>query len=454
MKAITIKDFPDFDLGDKRRGERLVKLISDLTAQPGGSIPKINNSWSDTKATYEFFKNEDVSVEKLQRILMDYGVSQVNATEEVLIIHDMSNISYDGLKAEGLGYLDNKQGRGIICCSSMAASTEGLPLALMYQKTWTRPLAELGKGKSRKSRDFEEKETYEWYVGMTEVNRSLGSQIRKVHIADRAADIYELFFSAYEEQTDLLIRAHYKRQLTNGSSLWDHLCAQESKQLVTIEIPDHTGKVKKKFQAEVRYEEVEILRPYKSKNQYESVILTAIEVKETGQVKQEEDRICWKLLTSLEVNNAADVLKYIRWYTYRWLIERFHYVLKSGTRIEQLQLKQASSLQKAIAIYSIAAFSIMQLVYESRDKPDVSCEVILTKEQWTVLYMLIKKDHLIPEKPPSLSQAVRWIGRLGGHLGRTSDGPPGLKTVWLGYQRIRDAAAIHNQLTQIVLGKG
>jgi hypothetical protein len=454
MKAVTIKDFPGLDFGDKRRDHRFVKILSDLTAQPGSSIPKFNDSWYDTKATYQFFKNEDVSIEKIRHVLSAYGVSKVSSESEVLVIHDMTNISYNDLDAEGLGYIDNKLGRGILCYNSIAVSTDGLPLALMYQNTWTRPMEELGKAKARKQRSFEDKETYNWYLGMTEVNKSLGAGIRKVHIADRGADIYELFFSAYQEHTDLLVRAHYKRQLSDGSSLWDHISTQEPKQTISIEIPDHRGKVKKQFDAEVRYDEVEILRPSTSKNQYESVELIAIEVKETGVVKDEEERICWKLLTTLEVKDVSDVLKYIRWYTYRWLIERFHYVLKSGTCIEELQFKQAVSLQKAISIYSMAAFRVMQLVYESRNKPHVSCEAILTKEQWMALYVLVNKGNLISEGPPTLAQAVRWIGRLGGHLGRTSDGPPGLKTVWLGYQRVCDAAKIYSSLTQKNLGKG
>ena len=154
------------------------------------------------------------------------------------------------------------------------------------------------------------------------------------------------------------------------------------------------------------------MRPSTSKSGYESVTLTAIEVKEVGVLTNEEDRICWKLLTTLEVKSEVDVLNCVRWYTYRWLIERFHYVLKSGTKIEELQLKQATSLQKAISVYSLAAFRIMQLVYQSRHKPEMSCETILTKNQWIVLYMLTHKEIKIPKKPPTLGEIVKWIGKL------------------------------------------
>ncbi len=449
MHKITVKDFPHLNFGDIRRDERFVTIINNISSQPGASIPKQNKSWYDTKATYEFFKNEDVSPEELKKTMMMYGAKKVTDEMTVLIAHDISNISYNDLQAEGLGYLDNKEGRGILCYSSIATTTEGLPLSLLYQHTWTRPLEELGKSNKRKQLAFEDKESYRWYEGMSEVNELLGKGVHKIHIADREADVYELFFHAYESNTDLLIRARHNRSLSNGSHLWDSIAEQPVAATVSLDIPDKTGKKKLKVEAEVRYHEVEILRPAHNKDSYESVTLTAIEIKEKNdEGKDEEDIIHWKLLTTLEIKNISDALQCVKWYTFRWLIERFHYVLKSGTKVEELQLKDAESLQKAIAVYSMAAFRVMQLVYESRHHPEVSCEVVLTKAQWKTLYMLIHGNNQIPKQPPSLQQAVMWIGRLGGHLGRKSDGPPGLKTVWQGYQQLCHAASVYELMAQ------
>lgn len=451
MHKIKIKDFPHLDFGDVRRDQRFITLLENITSKPGASIPQQNSDWYNVKAAYNFFKNEKVTLESLQKTITAYGFSKVSDLEQVLVIHDMSNISFNDLQSKGLGYLDSKDGRGIICYSSMAATVEGVPLALLYQHTWIRSLEELGKAKNRKQRNFEDKESYEWYQGITTVN-TLGTETHKIHLADRAADIYELFFSAYEPNTDLLIRAHYNRKLKDGSDLWDSLKEQESKGNITLSIPDAKGRKKVSVEAEVRYSKVEILRPTKSKDKYASVELTAIEVTQKGIVKNEDDRICWKLLTTLEVASLADVMKYIKWYTYRWLIERFHYVLKSGTKIEELQLKDAISLQKAISVYSLASFKIMQMVYESRQYPDASCEIVLTKKEWIALYILIHPTGEIPESPPTFSQAVRWIGRLGGHLGRNSDGPPGLKTIWLGYRRVQDAAIMYERISEKKFG--
>jgi Transposase Tn5 dimerisation domain len=286
------------------------------------------------------------------------------------------------------------------------------------------------------------------------VNEQLGTGVHKIHIADREADIYELFFCAYEPETDLLIRACHKRKLNDGSGLWDAVAAQSAEGVVELQIPDKAGKKTTGVEVEVRYQQVEILRPRDSKNQYESVEMTTIEIKQVSPIKAWQDEpLHWRLLTTLSVTTVVGALQCVKWYCHRWLIERFHYVLKSGTGIEELQLKQASSLQKAIHVYSVAAMRIMQLVYQSRQTPDVSCEVALTKEQWTVLYMLIHKVFIMPEKVPTLEEAVGWIGKLGGHLGRNSDGPPGLKTVWRGYQRIYDAAAIYETMNLQNLGK-
>ena len=212
----------------------------------------------------------------------------------------MSSIRYNELKAEGLGYLANKEGRGIICYSSIAISDEGIPLSLLYQQTWVRPLKELGKAKRREQIVFEQKESYNWYKGMSEVNKLLSNDIEKIHIADREANIYELFFSTYEPNTDLLIRSRHNRQLSDGSHLWDSVAQQAVLARVELQIPDKKGIKRVPIEVEVRYQNVEILRPSKSKHQYQSVELTAIiEVRQiSAKYQWQEEPVHWKLLTT------------------------------------------------------------------------------------------------------------------------------------------------------------
>jgi CHAT domain-containing protein len=455
MKQLTTNDFPHLDLGDIRRNERLVTIINNVSTQPGASIPQQNGDWSDTKATYEFFKNEQVSIDKLEKAIQHYGDSQLAQQSSVLLIHDISNISYNDLQATGLGYLDNKQGRGVMCYTCLAATTTGMPLSLIYQHTWIRPLEQVGKSEDRKQLAFEDKETYRWYEAMREVNKLVDPTIHKLHIADREADVYDLFFHAFEPNTDFLVRARHNRSLKEGTKLWERIAQLELAATITLEIPDNKEPHKKReLQAEVRYGQVEVKRPSTAKkDSAQTVILTAIEVKEINTTgKNKEDVVHWRLLTTLEVGSLSDALQCVKWYCMRWLIERFHYVLKSGTKIEALQLKSAQRLQKAIMVYSMAAFRVMQLVYASRQYPAVSCELMLTKAEWITLYRLIDKSNQAPEEPPTLQQAVQWIGRLGGHLGRKADGPPGLKTVWRGYQQLCAASSMYELMNDTKFG--
>ncbi|OLE65571.1 MAG: hypothetical protein AUG74_12295 [Bacteroidetes bacterium 13_1_20CM_4_60_6] len=446
MHKITVKDFPTLDLGDKRRDERFVKIIENIVRHPGGSILQHNDSWYDAKATYEFFKNEDIKLEAITGAISAFGVSQLEQ-QQVLVIHDTSTISYNDLQAEGLGYIDNAAGKGIFCHSSIAATVTGMPLGLLNQIIWSRDSSQLGKLASRKRRSFEDKESYKWYRGIESVNQSLGRGLVKIHIGDRDADIYELFFNKPTEKAELLIRARHNRKTAAGSQLWEHIGKQKVAAEEDIIIPDRTGKRKRKVQVQLRYKEVEILCPaHKEGKMYQSVVLTAIEIRQKGNSK---DGIHWKLLTTLAVNDAEQAKQCMRWYSYRWLIERFHYVLKSGCGIESLQLKKADSLMKAIAVYSLAAFSIMQLTYQSRQTPDVSCEIVLRPVQWQALYMLKFKTNKLPKQPPTLLEATKWLAQMGGYLARKSDGPPGLKTVWLGYESLLQAVALYEVIKNL-----
>ena len=61
-------------------------------------------------------------------------------------------------------------------------------------------------------------------------------------------------------------------------------------------------------------------------------------------------------MTTLPVESQEDAQKILKYYTYRWLIERYHYVLKSGCKIEELMLEKGERLEKALATYSIIAW--------------------------------------------------------------------------------------------------
>jgi hypothetical protein len=62
----------------------------------------------------------------------------------------------------------------------------------------------------------------------------------------------------------------------------------------------------------------------------------------------------------------------------------------------------------------------------------------LSPEEWQAAGILSMKCP--PKQAPTLNTVIRLMAGLGGFLGRKGDGKPGMKTLWLGLERVRDFA--------------
>jgi hypothetical protein len=85
----------------------------------------------------------------------------------------------------------------------------------------------------------------------------------------------------------------------------------------------------------------------------------------------------------------------------------------------------------------IIAWRVLYLVMLGRTVPDLSCEAVFAAEEWTAIYLVVRKKKP-PLHPPSLGELLALMARLGGYLARKGDGPPGPKAIWIGFQRTRD----------------
>jgi hypothetical protein len=144
----------------------------------------------------------------------------------------------------------------------------------------------------------------------------------------------------------------------------------------------------------------------------------------------------WRLITNRKVESFEDGVEIIDWYRCRWEIEVFFNVLKNGCRVEALQLGSKAKLELAVVIYMVVAWRLAHLVRQGRTNPSLVATELFSEEEWQGAYVLAKKP--IPSSPPTIREVIRQIAMLGGFLGRKGDGEPGVKTLWLGLQRIRD----------------
>jgi hypothetical protein len=140
-----------------------------------------------------------------------------------------------------------------------------------------------------------------------------------------------------------------------------------------------------------------------------------------------------------EAYDADAVIELIDWYRARWEIEMFFHVLKSGCKVEALQLSQIDRVQRALALYMVVAWRIARLMRLGRTCPELDASLFFHADEIRGAFLLAKKSR--PNTPVTLNQMIRLIASLGGFLGRKSDGEPGAKTLWIGMQRTMDAAS-------------
>lgn len=168
-----------------------------------------------------------------------------------------------------------------------------------------------------------------------------------------------------------------------------------------------------------------------------AVPVTAILAREE-QPPTNQPAVTWRLLTNRTAHTLEAVVELIDWYRRRWLVEIFFRILKSGCRVEALQLgtlERLERLERALVIYLIIAWRILHLVTWGREGPDLSCEVVFDPEEWQAAWIVAHRTKP-PETPTPLGQMIRLIAGFGGFLGRKGAGHPGPKAMWEGIQKV------------------
>ena len=174
-----------------------------------------------------------------------------------------------------------------------------------------------------------------------------------ITVADREADIYDLFALPRPQNMDLLIRAASNRRVEadeQTGKLWDLLLEQPVQGTTSVHLEHKPGQKAREVTLTLRWKPLSILPPApKSLHAVaEPIPLVAILVTEADPPAGQEP-LCWLLLTTLPVETFLQAEQCVRWYRLRWLIERYHFVLKSGCRLEDLQLETALRLERALA---------------------------------------------------------------------------------------------------------
>ena len=436
------------DLGDERLNRRVVNLAEQLAAQPMMPINQACEDWADTKAAYRLFANEKVSVEKLLAPHQKRTQERMGFYRQVLAVQDTTVFNYTHHpKTAGLGPIGTtkQEQQGMLMHSTLTLTPAGMPLGVLTQDIWVRPEEPVEMSKeARRQRPIEEKESYKWLKALQEtVDRSPeGTQV--ITVCDREGDIFEFFVEANRLSAPVLVRSAQNRSLLppEEGKLWEAIERQPIAGYLKIQVPAQAEQPAREAIVSVRFGAVTLKPPRHLASTDRNVPqpLSAILVQEIDP-PEGVTPLDWRLLTNLPVLSFEEAVECIGWYRCRWHIEVFHKVIKSGCRVEDCRLGQASRLQRFLTLFSIIAWRLYWLTHINRHYPDEPCTVILTDPEWQALYATIHRSPVLPQQAPTVYQAVRWIAQLGGFLGRKGDGEPGITVIWRGWQRLSDIAS-------------
>jgi hypothetical protein len=439
MSIIKTPGFRNPEFGDERLNARFMKIYEEFQKNPSAILSHVFHNSHQCKAVYRFFDNTQVSKNKIIKTHHNELFEHIKAIEanEILEIQDTTECDFtDHPKTRGMGKLGSEKNprKGMECHTSLIVSTEGLVLGIGSINLWSRAeLKRNGKNNIRKI-PIQKKESFKWINSIDEFRTDNFKNLSRIIIGDREADFYEFLDFIQATNKKMVVRLRWDRKTEDGVMLKTILEKAEEIGRTTIKIRSKGGKAlrkEKKVELAISYSNVTICAP---KNIDKSTVqdklkITIVHAKEVNPANP-EDALEWYLITNVEVNTFEDCLKIVRWYSYRWLIEEFHKILKAGIKIENARLNEKPKLEKLISFLAVIAIKILWMTRINRIASEAPMESILSEEETKFLRHYAKKKD--KRDLDTVNDAIRYIANLGGFKGQRSTGDPGLLTLWRG----------------------
>ena len=455
-------EFGAAELGDSRRPARLVELATVLGDQPSASLPAACADPATLTAAYRCFDNDEIAPDAVLTSHIQATYARLRAVPQVLAVHDTTDLDWTHHPATtGLGPLATAHQQGVLLHSTLTFTPDRVPLGLLAQQVWARDPATYGQLPDQHDRPISAKESAKGLHSLAAATAAAAAcpTTHFIHVADAAADVYDLLAAERAANVDLLVRAGQDRRVEHEAAyLWAAMGQAPIATWLEVDLPRQGDRPARRARVAVRCQALTVRPPRRrAREGLAAVPLWAVWVVEE-QAPVGTEPIEWLLLTTCPVRTAADAEERVAWYACRWGIEVWHKVVKSGCRIEARQLATAARLERCLAVYRVIAWRVLQAAMLARAGPNLPCTALLEADEWPALGCTIHRQPTPPTAPPTLQEAVGWIARLGGHLGRTRAGDPGVTVLGRGFQHLTDLTTMYRimkpTLDKEEVGKG
>lgn len=432
--------------GDVRRaavGTRLVERVMDTGSLV---IRKLGCDRAGEIAIHRFLSAPAVTCGEMVATLATRTATACTG-RRIVAVQDTTEISFAGReeRRRGLGPAGDGLSAGFFMHPVIAIDSETeAVLGLLDARIWTR--TDEFVAKPARARALEDKESIRWLDGAAQAGRQLAQAASVVVVADRESDIY-VGFARRPASVDLIVRAAQDRALHGGARLfaatagWPELARAE----VSV-APSRTGVRGRVATVALRAGPVVICRPRHGRDPGAPLRLklTMVEAREVGGPSGGQP-LLWRLLTTLDVADAAGAMETVRLYRLRWRIEEIFRSLKAdGMRLEDTQVQDARRLFKLALVGLAAATRTLQLVDARDGSPRPATDVVDAS-------VLPAAEAIAPtlegrtarQRNPHPLHSLAWlswiIARLGGW--NCYYKPPGPKTMRAGWAQFAAMAA-------------
>jgi Transposase DNA-binding/Transposase Tn5 dimerisation domain len=433
-------------LGDLRRTNRLVDMVSHLATHPAGRITMAFTAPAPREAAFRFVENDKISSTAIGRAMHQAAARRAAAYSSVIVPIDGVAFAL-AHRGDGFGPLGTKyQAKGAHAMSALALTPEGIPLGVLGQVYWTRS-AKRSPEYNRDKRPISKRESGHWLTILTqamEVLRQEAPSTTPWFQMDRGGDCAEVLLHARDLGVDATVRACYNRVVTGGK-LWTKAASGTYLGSYCLHVAK-PGKPARTAIIHVRARLVELhLRPGPlARGPLQRAKVWVVEARERG---HHAGRVLWRLLTTKSVETFEQAREVIAAYTRRWRIEELHLAWKSGAcGIEQSWLRTKERFFKWATITVAVAARLERIKLLSRTEPERSALDEFSRDEIDAAITLRQPKGVVLGASPTLGEMTRWVADLGGYTGKSSGGPPGIRVLSRGFDRVESAALAISRL--------
>lgn len=431
------KQFGSCDLGDLRRTRRAVKVATHRAAHPDGTTPRQLEEWSDLKAAYRLFDQEDVTFAALAE--PHWRQARAQATGVCLVINDTTETDF-GIHRHvaGLGPTGDGRGRGFLLHSALLVQADTREvIGLAGQELFDRkPTGRATESSYRRTQRARESEVWGRVIDLV---GPPADGVTYQHVDDRGADNIEVFCHLRQQRCGWVVRASQLTRIIQTPDegrvrLQDWLT--EQRVLGTYELTVRATKKEppRTAQLRVRAAPVTLVSPRRKTPSLRRIGPQEIPgwVVEAREVDppQGATPVRWALYTSESVTTFDDAWRILEHDAARWLIEEFHKCLKTGCRLESRLDLTAPRLEAVAGMHSVLAVRLLQLKQIAQKQPDLPAERAVPRA-WLSMLRQLRQRPIV-----TVRDFVRHLAGLGGFLMRKGDGEPGWMTIWRGLDKL------------------